>query len=97
VQLISATSAEGHVVIRLRAYNGRYSKIRLDSHSIWFVYGYSEHPVGPHMAAKIQPFEVEPGQAVDLTLTFSWRGEPFATLGVLDDYQFSITFGKETQ
>jgi hypothetical protein len=59
---------------------------------VWLVYGFTERPVGPHMTAEIQAFDLEPGQAVDLTLTFAWHGEPFATLGVLNDYQFAITF-----
>jgi hypothetical protein len=47
------------------------------------------------VAAEIQPFVLEAGQAADLTVTFAWRGEPFATLGVLEDYQFAVSFGGE--
>jgi hypothetical protein len=92
VQLISAESTQGHVQIRLRFYNGRSSPAVLDSQSIWLTYGYVERPVGPHVAAELKPFEVKPGQAVDLTLVFAWHGEPFATLNILDDYQFAIAF-----
>ncbi len=95
VQLIAAESTDGRVAIRLRIYNGRYSRVRLDSQSVWLIYGYTERPVGPRVAAEIQPFDLEPGQAVDLTLTFAWHGEPFATLGVLGDYQFAIAWGRE--
>ena len=92
VQVIAVESMAGQVQIRLRIYNGRYTQATLDSHSIWLAYGYAEHPIGPQMAAEMQPFGIEPGQAVDLTLHFAWHNEPFATLSILRDYQFAITF-----
>jgi len=94
VQLIAAESAQGFVRVRLRIYNGQYIQTQIDSRSIWIIYGYTERPIGPHVAAEIAPFSLEPGQAVDLKITFAWHGEPFATLGILDDYQFALGFAK---
>lgn len=92
VQVIAVQSRPGQVQIRLRIYNGRYTQATLDSHSIWLAYGYTERPLGPQMTADIQPFALEPGQAVDMALTFTWHGEPYATLDVFGEYRFAITF-----
>jgi hypothetical protein len=95
VQIISVETTAERVMIRLRIYNGQHRSARIDGQSVWLVYGYTERPVGPRVAAEIQPFVLEAGQAADLRITFAWRGEPFATLGVLEDYQFAVNFGGE--
>jgi hypothetical protein len=58
---------------------------------VTLTYGYNERPVGPPIAAQIQPVWIEPGQAADILLTFTWRGEPFAMLGVLGEYSYALT------
>ncbi len=92
VQIIAVETFPGRAILCLRVYNGRYTPASVDSQSVWLAYGYAEQPAGPRVLAELQPFVLLPGQAVDLTLTFAWHGEPFATLGVLEDYRFSIRF-----
>jgi len=77
--------------VRLRVFNGRFSPLVLDSSSIWLIYGYSERPVGPHIAAEIEPLTLLPGQAADVTVVFAWKGEPFGTLSVIETYRYTFT------
>ncbi len=91
VQIISITTQNGRIMFRLRVFNGRFSKLKLDENAISLTYGYIERPVGPPIASQIKPVWIEPGQAADLSLTFAWRGEPFAMLGVLGEYSYALT------
>jgi len=36
----------------------------------------------------MEPFDLLPGQAADLTAYLAWRGEPFVTISVWDTYRF---------
>lgn len=90
VQLITAEYAPGWVKVRWRIFNGRTVPVTLENGSIQIAFGYTENPAGPTQAAEHMPFELAPGQAVDLATTFSWQGEPYCTLTVFD-YRFVIT------
>ncbi|MBX3085042.1 MAG: hypothetical protein KF716_25640 [Anaerolineae bacterium] len=90
VNLISAESTTGWVKVKLRIYNGRLTPIVVDPNTIQIAYGYAENPVGPTESADLTAFELASGQAVDLTITFAWQGEPYCTLSLFD-YRFSIT------
>ena len=76
--------------MRLRMFNGQTIPLLLDEQSVLLTYGYAEQPVGPHIAADIQPISLQSAQAADVTLTFAWKAEPFAMLSVLGQYQYSI-------
>jgi len=91
VQIVSMTTQPGRLTVQLRIFNGRFSPLVLDSSSIWLIYGYSERAVGPHIAAELEALTLLPTQAADVTVVFGWKGEPFAMLGVLEEYQFAIT------
>ena len=90
VQIVNITTQPGRLLVRLRMFNGQTMPLLLDEQSVWLTYGYAEQPVGPHIAAAIQPISVAPAQAADVTLTFAWKGEPFAMLNVLGQYQYSL-------
>lgn len=90
VNLISAEFVPQWVKVKLRIYNGRLTPIVVDANTIQIAYGYAENPVGPTEPAILAAFELASGQAVDLTITFAWQGEPFCTLSVFD-YRFAIT------
>jgi len=38
----------------------------------------------------LTPFQLLPDQAVDLTVYYPWNGVTYASLGIGDDYGFSI-------
>jgi hypothetical protein len=92
VQLISVTTKDEVASFRLRIFNPRNDAVQLDGNAIAVVYGYEPRPVGPRVAAEIQPFDLLPGQAVDLTVNMRWNEEPFAMLNVFDEYKFAIEF-----
>jgi hypothetical protein len=91
VQIISVTTQPGRLTLKMRVFNGKFTRLTLDNHSVWLVYGYAEQPAGPHIAADLAPIALEPGQAADVTLVFAWHGEPFAMLGVLGEYSYAFT------
>ncbi len=90
-QIIGITTQTGRLTVKVHLFNGRFAPLKIDDQSIWLIYGYSEQPEGPHIAADVQPVSLEPGQAADLTLVFAWHGEPFAMLGILGEYSYSMT------
>jgi hypothetical protein len=92
VQIIAVESTPDQAIITLRIYNGGAMPFQIDGQSIWLASGYVAYPSGPRVYADITPFGLLPGQAADLTLHFRRDGEPYATLGVLSDYQFAIDF-----
>jgi len=92
-QIISATTQTGRLTLRLRIFNSQTRPLLLDSSSIHLVYGYTERPMGPHIAAELAPTTLEVGQAADLTLVFAWHGEPFALLSVVNVYQYALMVG----
>ncbi len=90
VQIISVTTSAGQLTTRLRLYNGGTMPLTISSEDVWLALGYVENPPGPRTpAAGLTPFDLLPEQAVDLTLVWYWRGEPYATFGV-GEYRFSI-------
>lgn len=91
VEVVRASTQPSHLTLRLRIYNGQLEPLTLDKRSIWLAYGYSERPTGPHVAAELQPVTLAPFQAADLTLIFAWDGEPYATLEILNAYEYSLT------
>ena len=91
VQIVSLTTQPDTLTVRLRLFNGRYEPLTLDASTIWLSYGYAERPVGPHIAAQLQPLTLAPGQAADVSVVFAWHGEPFAMLSVLDEYLYAVT------
>jgi len=91
VQIVSLTTQPDTLTVRLRLFNGRYEPLTLDASTMWLSYGYAERPIGPHIAAQLQPLTLAPGQAADVSVVFAWHGEPFAMLSVLDEYLYAVT------
>jgi hypothetical protein len=90
VEVISVETVEGTISIRLRAYNGQSEPVEIRPEDISIAFGYEPQPPGPWTPADgLEPFTLRPGQAVDLTLIWSWSGEPYATLR-LSVYQYAI-------
>jgi hypothetical protein len=90
VQLIAVTTLDGQVTTRLRLYNAGGHTLHFTPDDIWMAFGYAENPPGPHIPAEgMTPFDLLPGQAADVTLLWSWAGEPYGSLGV-GEYHFVI-------
>ena len=90
VRLISVSILEGQITTQLRIYNGQATPITLMQDDIWLALGYAPDPPGPRNPAEgLQPFTLQPEQAVDLTLVWYWGGEPFGALQV-GSYRFAI-------
>lgn len=90
VQIIAVTQNEGRITTLLRLYNSREDFLHVVPDDIWIALGYIEQPPGPREPAELlNPFDLYPGQAVDLTLIWPWSGEPYASL-VVGDYRYSI-------
>ncbi len=90
VDVISVETVEGQVTVRLRAYNGQPEPADLRPDDFAVAFGYAPQPPGPWIPADgLEPFTLLPGQAVDLTLIWSWGGEPYATLR-LGVYQYAL-------
>lgn len=90
VRLVSVSSLEGQITTQLRIYNGQVTPITLMQDDIWLALGYAPDPPGPRNPAEgLQPFTLQPEQAVDLTLVWYWGGEPYASMG-LGEYRFAI-------
>ena len=54
-------------------------------------FGYEGDPLQPRIPSEgLAPFHLLPDQAVDLTNYFPWNGETYASLGVGEEYRFSI-------
>jgi hypothetical protein len=92
VQIIRVTTSAGQVTTRLRLYNGSAAPVPITPDDLWLALGYAENPPGPRTPAEgLTPFDLLPGQAADITLTWLWQGEPYASLGI-GDYRFSLQF-----
>jgi len=90
VRLVSVSSLQGQITTQLRIYNGQVTPITLTQDDIWLALGYAPDPPGPRNPAEgLQPFTLQPEQAVDLTLVWYWGGEPFGALQV-GSYRFAI-------
>lgn len=83
VRLVSVTTIEGQITTRLRIYNGQTTPVTFTPDDIWLALGYAPDPPGPRNPAEgMQPFELLPEQAVNLTLVWYWADEPYAALQV---------------
>jgi hypothetical protein len=92
VQIVSVTTAEGRITTRMRLYNGGSSAVPITPDDLWLALGFAENPPGPRAPAEgLTPFELLPGQAVDMTLTWLWQDEPYASLGI-GAYRFALQF-----
>ena len=90
VRLVSVTYVNGHITTHLRIYNGRTEILHFSQDDIWLALGYAPEPPGPRNPAEgLTPFDLLPEQAVDLTLTWYWDGEPYASMGV-GGYRFAV-------
>lgn len=90
VRLVSVTTIEGQIMTRLRIYNGQTTPVTFTPDDIWLALGYAPDPPGPRNPAEgMQPFELLPEQAVNLTLVWYWADEPYAALQV-GRYRFAI-------
>ncbi len=83
VQVIAITHAERKITTQLRLYNGGTQALQLTANDVWLALGYEPNPRGPRIPAEsLTSLEVLPEQALDLTLTWRWSGEPYAQLTV---------------
>jgi hypothetical protein len=90
VRLVSVTTIEGQLTTKLRIYNGKPTPVSFRPDDIWLSLGYAPDPPGPRNPAEaVQPFELLPEQAVDLTLVWYWTDEPYAALQV-GSYRFAV-------
>jgi len=84
------TTLDGQITTVIRIYNGQTETLRLIQDDVWLALGFAPNPPGPRNPAEgLIPFDLLPEQAVDLTLVWYWRGEPYATLGV-GEYRFAV-------
>jgi hypothetical protein len=68
VDVISAATSEDRLTTALRIYNGGAQTLHLTPDDIWLALGYAPNPPGPRLPAEtLPPFDLLPGQAVDLT------------------------------
>ncbi len=94
VQVISVDTVPGRITTRLRLYNGADEALHFGPETIWLALGYAPEPPGPRVLAEgLEPFEVLPGQAADLTLHWAWAGEPCGSLGI-GSYQFAVSLAQ---
>ncbi len=90
VRLVTVTTIKGQITTRLRIYNGQTTPVTFTPDDIWLALGYAPDPPGPRNPAEgMQPFELLPEQAVNLTLVWYWTDEPYAALQV-GSYRFAI-------
>ena len=83
VEVISIATTPGRLTARLRIYNGGTVSQRFTPDDIWLALGYAPNPPGPRIPAEgMQPFDLLPEQAADLTLVWYWADEPHAALHV---------------
>ncbi len=93
VQVVRVTYEHGKLTTRLRLYNGGGETMSFTPDDLWLALGYAENPPGPRVPADgMKPFDLLPGQAADVTLTWPRQGEPYASIGVAD-YRFAFQVG----
>jgi len=91
VQIIAITQMEGQITTQFRLYNGGVQSLLLTADDIWLTLGYEPNPPGPRVPAeRLIPLDILPEQALDLTLTWLWTGEPYSALAV-GDWTWSIS------
>jgi len=92
VQIVSVTTSEGQIMTRLRLYNGGAAPVPITPDDLWLALGYAENPPGPRTPAEgLIPFDLLPGQAANIMLTWLWQDEPYASLGV-GEWRFALQF-----
>ncbi len=90
VRLVSVTTIARQITTSLRIYNGQTTPVTFTPDDIWLALGYAPDPPGPRNPAEgMQPFELLPEQAVNLTLVWYWADEPYAALQV-GSYRWAI-------
>jgi hypothetical protein len=95
VRLVSVTTIAGQITTRLRIYNGQTTPVTFTPDDIWLALGYAPDPPGPRNPAEgMQPFELLPEQAVNLTLVWYWADEPYGALQV-GRYRWAIQLRRE--
>lgn len=83
VQMVSVTYQDDRLMTQLRIYNGRDEALTFTPDDIWLSLGYAPDPPGPrNPALGLEPFVLLPEQAVNLSLTWYWSGEPYGALQV---------------
>jgi hypothetical protein len=96
VELISVTSSHGtngsgYVTAQIYIVNRRLTLLTIGPDTIWMAFGYQSGPLQPRVPSEsLMPFSLLPNQAVELTLYYPWNGESYASLGIGEDYRFSI-------
>lgn len=89
VELVSASaSPDGYLMTELRLFNPAFEPVTLYPADIQITFGHRPNPPGPWQpAAGFEELVILPRQAMDLSITWAWEGEAFATLQVLG-YRF---------
>ncbi len=91
VQVISVDTVPRRITIQLRIFNGQNQPVQIAPDNLWLALGYAPQPDGPRVSAGgLVPFDVLPGQAADLSLSWVWAGEPYGSLSV-GSYLYGIT------
>ena len=83
VQIVGITYQDDRLITQLRIYNGRREALTFTPDDISLSLGYTPDPPGPrNPALGLEPFVLLPAQAVNLSLTWYWLGEPYGALQV---------------
>jgi hypothetical protein len=83
VDLVWATYRENQLNTKVRIYNDGDAPLPISAADLYLILGYIPNPLGPQIsAAGVASFELQPGQAADVTLDWPWGGEPYAALNV---------------
>ncbi|MHB8628890.1 MAG: hypothetical protein ACYDBJ_25745 [Aggregatilineales bacterium] len=86
-----STNGSGYVTARIHIVNRTLSAFTVGPDTIWMAFGYDPDPLQPRIPSEgLTPFQLQPDQAVDLTIYYPWNGETYASLGIGEDYRFSI-------
>jgi len=96
-ELISVTltqasaNSPGYVTIRLHLVNEKSVPLAIGPDTLWMAFGYDPDPIEPRVPSEgLEPFQLLPNQAADITLYFPWNGETQASFGVNDEYRFRV-------
>ena len=90
VDVVTVQTIPGRMTIQLRIYNSQSEAVQLEAEDFSIALGYAPQPPGPWTTAEeLEAFTLLPGQAVDLTLSWTWAGEPYAQLQVLS-WRFAV-------
>ena len=89
-------SPDGYLVTELRLYNGQFEPVTIYPNDIKITFGNRPNPPGHWIpTAGFEAITILPGQALDLSITWTWdEKQPFVVMVFLD-YEFSITLADE--